>query len=336
MGKQSSTTSSSVSTNTLIFLGIGWAIISLIFFLFFSVPPVGEERADWYLNGITILETGAFLASSLLCFRNWQSKQIVSGRNVWLWICLGLFCYTAGNVLFYIWGNVWGLDPAVSLGDLFYLSSYVFLAGGMLQAVLPRRLNLEIRQWVIVFIIGALGIALAIFFNFFGPSVDEEETPPPAEAAVEQVVPETLADAPEGSVPGSAPPEAASAPEVAEETADASTAPALVRRLDTWLEPSEFFVTLLYVAGDCFLLAVAATLLVAFWGGRFSQSWKLIAIAAFCLYIADMFFALQVDYQEGDLWEVFWTFSAVFFGLGAIVEHTISSRSRRTSRRRRA
>ena len=51
-------------------------------------------------------------------------------------------------------GNVWGLDPAVSLGDFFYILSYVFLAVGMFKAVLPRRLNLTVPQWLIVVGIG--------------------------------------------------------------------------------------------------------------------------------------------------------------------------------------
>ena len=90
--------------------------------------------------------------------------------------------------------------------------------------------------------------------------------------------------------------------------------------------------------GDCVLMIIAGTLLVAFWGGRYSQSWKLIAFGAFCLYVADMFFAFATNrgnYVEGDLWEVFWTFSAVFIGLGAVVEDAISKKSRRGSRRRR-
>lgn len=317
LSKQSSVASSPLSTNTLLSLGVLWALVSLLFFLFFSVPPPGQDQADWYFVGITVLETGAFFLSSLLCFRNWKSGQIISGRGVWLWIGMGLLCFTLGNVLFYVWGNIWRLDPAVSLGDFFYLLSYVFLAGGMLQAVLPRRLNLEIGQWILVSVIGILGVVLAFFINYQLPAPEETEvdvTPPAAETVIEE---DAAATADEAAV----------------------VAPGWVVSLDRRLVPIESYVSLLYVVGDCILLVVAVTLLVAFWGGRSSQSWKLIAIAAFCLYIADMCFAYYVnqsDYQEGSLWEVFWTFSAVFFGLGAVVEYAISSRSRRSPRRRRS
>lgn len=325
MSKQSSTASPFPSTNALITIGIIWGLVSLLFFLFFSVPPPGQDHPQWYLDGITVLETGAFLLASLLCFRNWKSGQIVSGRTVWLWIGLGLLSFAFGNLLFYLWGNVWGKDPAVSLGDVFYLLSYIFLAIGMFQAVLPRRLNLDARQWILIAFIGLLGVGLAFFLTYRAGADAEEAAIPPEPAAVENVAPtETQLEA--------------VAPEVLPADADATTAPGWVVSLDSRLEPFEGFVSLLYVLGDCLLLVVAATLLVAFWGGRFSQSWKLIAIAAICLYIADMCFAYYVsqsNYQEGSLWEVFWTFSAVFFGLGAVVEYAISTRSRRNPRRRR-
>ncbi|MEO0825928.1 MAG: hypothetical protein AAFY67_09735, partial [Cyanobacteria bacterium J06642_9] len=129
------------------------------------------------------------------------------------------------------------------------------------------------------------------------------------------------------------------APEEIVDEEDASNAPGVIVFLDQVLSPLEDVAGILYLIGDCVLVIIATTLLVAFWGGRFSQSWKLIAIAAFCLYIADMFFAYNVGldtYEEGRLWEVFWTFSAIFFALGAAVEYEISTKSRRTSRRRRS
>ncbi len=324
-----------LSTTTLVLLCVGWGLFALMFFLLFSVPEPGQSHPEWYLVGITLIETGAFAMACLMCYRNWQSGQIVSGRGVWLWIGAGLFSYTLGNVLFYLWGNVWGKDPVVSLGDFFYLISYVFLAGGMLQAVLPRRLNMETRQWLIVGVVGTIGVVLALYLNGIGPFASDE--------AVEEVITSTPIEAvaPEASTPLEATASTTTeTPPPAVEAAEApasSTAPGWVVQLDAAMEPFEGIVAFIYVIGDCLLIVVATILLAAFWGGRFSQSWKLIAIAAFCLYIADMSFAVVGDsYQEGALWEVFWTFSALFFGLGAVVEHGISKRSRRSSRRRRA
>jgi hypothetical protein len=162
---KSSTNSSSSSTPILVGAGIAWGVVSLLFFLLFSAPGEDGTQPQWFLLGINFLETGAFFLASILCFRNWRSSQIMSGRGVWLWIGLGLLSYTIGNVLFFLWGNIWGLDPAVSLGDFFYIVSYIFLAIGMFKAVLPRRLNMEPPQWLIVAGIGLAGILLALFVN---------------------------------------------------------------------------------------------------------------------------------------------------------------------------
>ncbi|MEO0532843.1 MAG: hypothetical protein AAF215_03130 [Cyanobacteria bacterium P01_A01_bin.123] len=336
----SSSGKSILSTRKLILFCIAWAVFSLVFFLLFSVPSPGQSLPDWYFLGITFLETGAFAIACALCLRNWKSAQIVSGRGVWLAIGLGLLSYTLGNVLFFFWGNVWGLDPAVSLGDFFYIISYLFLAWGMLQAVLPRRLNLEISQWFIIAGVGLGGVALAVFLTYFA-SVETAMIPGINQPAyAQESVPVDSVPLETEEVPIS-PPEVV--PGIADEEIvdeeDASNAPGVIVFLDQVLSPLEDVAGILYLIGDCVLVIIATTLLVAFWGGRFSQSWKLIAIAAFCLYIADMFFAYNVGldtYEEGRLWEVFWTFSAIFFALGAAVEYEISTKSRRTSRRRRS
>ncbi|HEY9881632.1 MAG TPA: hypothetical protein V6D29_24485 [Leptolyngbyaceae cyanobacterium] len=338
MSKPASAASSRSSTPLIVFAGIAWAIFSLLFFLLFSTPNAEGEKPEWFLLGITFLEAGAFAAASILCLRNWRSSQIVSGRNVWLSFGVGLLLYTLGNVMFFLWGNIWGQDPAVSLGDFFYITSYVCLAIGMFQAVLPRRLNLEPPQWFVILGVGLIGVLLAYFVNYGVTGAPQAKVAP---APLVQLVqnPATPAQpAKPPAQPAKAPAQPAQAP-AATPAPEASNAPGWVLQLGQQLEPLESVVGFLYLAGDCLLIVLAATLLVAFWGGRFSQSWKLIAIAAFCLYIADMCFAYAVNqgsYQEGSLWEVFWTFSAIFFGLGAVVEYAISTKSRRSPRRRRA
>jgi FtsH-binding integral membrane protein len=329
LSKSSTPSSKTLSPPILIGAGVAWGVLALLFFLLFSSPGEDGSQPAWFLIGINFFEIGAFFIASLLCFRNWRSSQIVSGRNVWLWIGLGLLMYTIGNLLFFVWGSVWGLDPSVSLGDFFYILSYIFLAAGMFKAVLPRRLNLEMSQWLIVVGIGLAGILLALFVNL--RAADAAFTPLPPGALDSY----SLAQAAPDDVNGGVAPAPIASPAPPVET---PSAPAWVLQLDQRLEPLGDIFTLLYLIGDIVLLIIAGTLLVAFWGGRFSQSWKLIAIAAFCLYIADMFFAYAVNtetYVEGSLWEIFWTFSAIFFWLGAVVEHAISVNSRRSSRRRR-
>lgn len=306
--EKSSTSRSAVLTSSNIILaGISWGVAALLFFLLFSASP-----PDWYSPVTYIFECVAYLAAALLCLRNWQSTQIVSGRNVWLGIGLGMLSYFIGDVLFGIWELVWEQDPAVSPGDLFFLITYICLSWGMILAVTSRRLNLEVRQWLIIAAIGLVASALAFWLSL---PVEVSQT-----AAVEQTTPQPI--------------EA-----VADAAAETETsAPAWVVQLEERLEPLETPVTLLYTILDVALLIAASTLLLAFWGGRTSQSWRMIAAAAFSLYIADMSFKYALtrleDYQSGGLLEVFWVFSPVLFAIGAALEYDLSTRTSRRSRRR--
>jgi hypothetical protein len=206
----------------------------------------------------------------------------------------------------------------------------------MILAVLPRRLNLEAWQWVTVAVIAALGIAFAVWILLATPNSanSAEETAPPS--ATEKVV----------SSPTETSPTAASgqASPSSEETTSASEAglakqpPAWALQVEETLSPLSRPVNFFYIVGDVFLLIIASTLLLAFWGGRFAQSWRMIAAATFSLYIADMYFkyvdAIAADYQSGGLLEVFYVFSGVLFAIGAALEYDVSIRSRRSPRRR--
>jgi hypothetical protein len=88
------------------------------------------------------------------------------------------------------------------------------------------------------------------------------------------------------------------------------------------------------------LLVIATALLLAFWGGKSSRSWQMIAFATFCFFIADMWFKYAdtrlPEYQSGALLEVFYVLAGVLFWIGAALEYSLSmapSRSRRARRR---
>ncbi len=292
------------SAQTLIVSGITWAVLALLFFLLFSTIPAGDEgRPLWYSIGTFVFGLVANVGAGILCLRNWRSPQVVSGRTVWLAIGLGMLSYAIGDILFGCWELVWGLDPDVTLGDMFYLLTYICLGWGMVLAVVSKRLNLEKWQWAVLIGIAAAGIALAVWVSM--SPVGSEIAPTEALTA-------------ELSVP-------------------ASTAPAFIETIDSTLSNYAYYVGLFYVVADVFLLIIATALLLAFWGGRFSQSWQMIAAGTFSLYIADMWFKYAerlASYQSGSLLEVFWVFSPVLFGIGAVLEYHISTRSRQGRRRR--
>lgn len=301
------------------YFGIAWSVASLLFFLLFSITAPGEDSPLWYLLGTYFLELAPFFVAALLCFRNWRSPQIASGRNVWLGIAMAMVCWLLGGLVFGLWEVHWGLDPEVSPADLFYMAFYVFIGWGMMLAVLPRRLNLESWQWVAVALIAIAGIAFAAWITLSPANVEEVDVATPA--AIEQVaVDEAHAEAVSTTETGTPP-------------------PVWVTSTDEFLYKFARPVNFFYIVADVGLLIIASTLLLAFWGGRFSQSWRMIAAATFALYIADMWFKYAYtfipDYESGGLLEVFYVFSGILFSIGAALEYEISTRTARSRGRRR-
>ncbi|MGJ3247996.1 MAG: hypothetical protein ACFE0I_18180 [Elainellaceae cyanobacterium] len=340
MSKKSSNFSSPLSVQNIILAATAWGIIALLVFLLGS-PIV--PRPGWYSVVTYIIENVAMLGAAMLCFRNWNSSQIVSGRFVWLLLGLGMASYFIGNLLLGWWELVWQLSPNVSPADLFYLMTYLFLGTGMLMAVVSRQLNLTSTQWMIVAGIAIAAIILAYFVSYAG-SEEEGQYPDPVAPIAEPVgnwqtgaialsgTPQFFAQ--ESPLPQESPVSG----EADVESSSTSNAPGWVNALNNQLEPYADIVALLYVVGDIFLVIMATMLLLAFWGGRFSISWRFIAAAAFCFYIADTWFSYAIErfenYATGALPEVFWVFSGVLFSIGAALEYSLSMRSRRGIRRR--
>ncbi|HAX74934.1 MAG TPA: hypothetical protein DCY88_03645 [Cyanobacteria bacterium UBA11372] len=341
---KSSSHKSLIPVQTIVLGGITWAVLAFLFFMLFSYTPPGTERPQWYVYGTYIFEQVAYLAASLLCLRNWRSPQIVSGRGVWLGIGLGMLFYFIGNLLFGYWEIFLGLEPDVSLGDLFFIATYIALGWGMILAVKSKRLSLVWWQWGIVGAIAIIGSALAVWINTL-PVTAAELMPKHqniAQIIVQQASPTTKPAPKAPPVQPSPVPKPSPSPKPTPSPEAAATAkaapPAWIMALDEQLKPLAAPISLFYVVSDICLLILATMLLLAFWGGRFAQSWRVIAAAALSLYIADMWFKWaekQPNYESGSLPEVFWVFSGVLFAIGAALEYDTSSRSRRPAGRRR-
>ena len=342
MSKRASIPNSTLPVQVIVLSAIAWSVIALLFFLLFSVSSADGERPEWYGTATYILENVAMLGAGFLCFRNWRSSLIVSGRTVWLAIGLGMFAYFIGNLCLAYWEIGLGLAPDVSPGDFFFILTYLFLAWGMLQAVLSKRLNLTLVQWIILAGIAVAGMAIALVFAPVSEEIAAVETPPAIEATVTPAASpfDLNAGSPSPGTSPDIPPAETSissdlaAPDLASDT---TPAPAWATALDEQLRPLANVVSWLYIVSDVILVVMATTLLLAFWGGRFSQSWRFIAAAAFSFYIADIWFNYAIsyipNYQTGALPEVFWVFSGCLFGLGAALEYHLSTRRRPTRRR---
>ncbi|MEM6449259.1 MAG: hypothetical protein AAF703_02990 [Cyanobacteria bacterium P01_D01_bin.105] len=264
-----------------------------------------------------LLKVGAFAIATILCWRNAKENSIVSGQIVWQAIAVGLCFYGLGDIISLLWHLLWSASTTTSLGDVFYGMGYLFLAIGLFNAVLPRQTSLSIWQTMGIATAGILGIVLASWMSFYMPNV--EVVNPISSNNYETEGMEIIASQPD--------------------QASQKTAPQLVQIIDTRLKPIARHMRLLYVAGDCILIVIASAMLVAFWGGTYSEAWKLIALAGLCLYVADMFMIYhqrQGSYQPGAFWEIFWILSALFFGLGASIEYGISTQmQQRRSRQQR-
>ncbi len=335
--------SSLLKGQTIVYTGIVWSFISILFFLLFSVKPADEDYPFWYSIGTYILEVVPFLVAALLCYRNYKSPQIASGRNVWLCIGLGMFCYFLGDVVFGWWELYWGMEPYVSPADIFYISFYILVGWGMLLAVLPRRLNLEMKQWIIVGVIGVVGIIISLWITVIIPA-GAEKTPEASQLPINTQTLIASADLNTSQTMSLfAQAETTNSPIEEVKSSAEARRPQWVDSLDEFLTKFKTPVNFFYIVADLILLIIATTLLLAFWGGRFSQSWRMIALATFSLYLVDtwnkynyaIIEAKKLDYESGSLFEVLFIISAVLFAIGAALEFDISSATRTRGRRRR-
>lgn len=340
-----SSSTSARSSQPIYIAGAIWAFLAAMYFLTQSAP----DPSQTYLAITAFFEIVAFFASSLLCWRNVLGSNSVSGKDVWLGLGIGLGCYGLGSCFFGYWEVVLGQSPDVSLGDLFYVPAYLFLIYGMVMAVIKRQLNLEPLQWAMVMVVGVLGIVFAIFVSSApkdaptaGLNPNFFEAP-----AIAQAAPATIKPSPVGAQPSIKPtPQVKPTSQVKPSTLKlpvpvaeppVNTMPEWASKIDNFLTPYTSAINWIYVASDVCLVVIATALLTAFWGGRASQSWRMIAFAAFSLYIADMSvkysILVNVNYSSGGLLEVFFIFAAVLFGIGATMEYDLNH-SRRSSRRR--
>jgi hypothetical protein len=331
--------SSAVKKSSLTRLAIQFELIfgflAILFFLLFGSSPGDTGYPEWYGYGTTIFELLAFLVATGLCLRNAFSPMIVSSRKVWLGMGLGMLLYFIGNLFFAYWELGLKREADVSPGDLFYVLSYVFLMVSMGFAVFERRLNLELWQYGIIAAVGAIGVIMGVLLATgetaaAAAQLNPFQTPPavaaPTAAPLTQLAVNQASPAP--SIAPKAAPKAVAAPETA--------APAWVVAIEAQLNPFKKLLSFLYLMADTVLLIIATTLFLAFSGGRFAQSWRVIAAGIFCLYIADAWFKFATtrlpNYQSGGFFEVGWVLSAVLIGLGAALEYSASQV--RTTRRR--
>jgi hypothetical protein len=313
--------------------GIIWAVIALVLYLNFSVVDASNTHPVWFILTTTGLEEIGLLISGWLCWRNWRSEYIVGGRAVWLLFAIAIFAFFVGNLWFSLWELWWGLDPAASAGNPFFVLFYLILIAGMRLAILDRDVQLARQQWVIVLGVAAVGLTMGCWLTSL--SVRATTEPPALVSMAAQ------AGSSGETMPGVSAPPIATPARIGKSSVTATQAPPeWVLAIDRSMQPLVTTFNLFYVLCDLVLLTFAVILLLGFWGGQLGLPWRMTAQAVLCFYIADTWFAYAHDrvqgYESGFIMEVFWVFGIVQFGIAAALEFDNSIRARRLARRRTA
>jgi hypothetical protein len=315
-----------------IYGGIIWAAISLAIYLNFSVVDPNATHPLWFILTTTGLEEIGLLVSGWLCLRNYWYESIVSGRAVWLLFALAMFAFFVGNFWFSLWELLWGLDPAASAGNPFFVLFYTIAIAGMRLAILDRDVQLTPQQWAIVGGVVAVGLTVGCWLTTL-PARAVTAPPPLGAIEIVQAASNKLIVNP-------------SPPFIVAQAIDPVAMrnpqhpPEWVLAIDRSMQPLVNSFNLFYVLCDLVLLTFAAILFVGFWGGRLGLPWRMAAQAVLCFYIADTWFAYANNrvqgYESGFIMEVFWIFGIVQFGIAAALEFDHSIRARRLARRRTA
>ncbi len=312
--------------------GIIWAVLATVLYLNFSVVDTHAARPVWFILVTTGLEEIGLLISGYLCWRNWQSPNIPSGRAVWLLFAIAIFAFFGGNLWFCLWEVQWGLDPAASAGNPFFVLFYLMLIAGMRLAILDRDVQLAPQQWVIVGAAAAIGLTIGCWLT----TLPARAGVPPSLLSVE-----IAQTSPNHSLTTGMTTPTISHQSIANSTLmSLETPPEWVLAIDRSMQPLVTTFNLFYVLCDLVLLTFATILLLGFWGGQLGLPWRMTAQAVLCFYIADTWFAAAHDrvqgYESGSIMEVFWIFGIVQFGIAAALEFDNSIRARRLARRRTA
>jgi hypothetical protein len=302
----------------LMYWAFAWGALALCTFMFFGGSPQSTDRPLWYrFFTVYILQNVPFVIAGLLCVRNGLSRRMPSGSQVWLLMGVSLIAYLVGNIFFASWDLVWHLNSTGCLGDPFFCLSYVGLSLAMGLAIYNKRSQFKPAHWMIS---GGISIyaAMGLFWILQAPSASVAATVPAPPAIVSTDRSSTASTEATDLAANNAPklPEPVSEPK--------SDAPEWVMFFDGVFKPYGSTLNIFYVCCDLFLFTLSLAMILAFWGGRFTNAWQVNAQAIMCLYIADMWYAYagnQIkDYQPGFLIEACWTLSGIQFAVAAAIE----------------
>jgi hypothetical protein len=263
------------------------AICAILTYVFCGGLSANTEHPTWYriLTSCIILNV-SLLVSAILCLRNGLSQRIPSGRESWFLLGSALLSFLCGSIVFSVWELSWGLNPAGSLGDPFFVMFYVFVPISMLLTIIKKKVRLVAFQWSFLVAIASFASLIVFVITVLIPPI-----------------------------------------QIAEAVKSSASIPAWVLAIDSAIKPHANSLNYFYVWSDVVLFTIATTIVMGFWGMKLNRAWIINSFAVTCYYISDIWFAYAAshieNYQSGFIFEIFWTFGALLFGIAAATEFDI-------------
>lgn len=157
------------------------AIGAVLIYALFGGLSANTERPVWYrILTSGLIQNIPLLISALLCIRNGFSRQIPSGRSVWLLLGSALLSYLCGNIFFTAWEVVWELNPSGSLGDPFFITFYLLVPIAMILTIVKNKVRIEAYQWPFLVAAAASASLIVVTITAVVPSTDVAETTKPS------------------------------------------------------------------------------------------------------------------------------------------------------------
>lgn len=291
------------------------AVFTFLLVFFFGLIP--KESPKWYSFLLYFIEETSFFCACFLCIRNWRYPRLISNRTIWLVLAIGLCCQGLGNIIFNYWELILKREPSLSIANIFYVVSYTSIVSGIFLAVRYRAINLSKWQWGMVGFAATIAISLAVITNT--PPAQNAYLPSNLLTEKETILVDFSQELSFSNSDSNI--------QLLADLTQQGNAPQWAILLEKMIEPFINIFNIFYVIADILMLTMASTLLITFWGGRFSQTWLAISLGALSFYIGDIWYAYSITYtgqSPRGLIDFLWTFSALCYVVGAAFEYDIS------------
>ena len=117
------------------------------------------------------------LAGAVSAFAAWRHPALSARtRRAWLFVALAMLADGAGNVMWLVYENVFGLRPETSWADAVYICYYPLMMAGLLTFPMERRSRAELAKFWLDAGTVMLAGGIVIWHIIFAPALQAEHT----------------------------------------------------------------------------------------------------------------------------------------------------------------